>query len=138
MSDPTRLPVTICTDGACRPNPGPGAWAAVLSAGGREKVISGRAEDTTNQRMELCAIVEALQALKTDGCLVTVVSDSQYALRVCSGVWNAKSNRGLVSEAQQLAARHDVTWEWVRAHDGHAGNERAHREANRRLNEANG
>jgi ribonuclease HI len=135
MSDPTRLPVTICTDGACRPNPGPGAWAAVLEAGGHEEVISGRVENTTNQRMELYAIVEALHALTTYGCSVTVVSDSQYALRVCSGQWSAKSNRALVSEAQRLAARHNVSWEWVRAHSGHAGNERAHREANRQLNE---
>ena len=128
-------PVTIYTDGACRPNPGPGAWAAVLTAGSYEKVISGRAEDTTNQRMELYAIVEALQALNPRGRSVTVVSDSQYALRVCSGQWSAKSNLELVSAARQLAARHDVSWKWVRAHSGHAGNERAHREATRQLNQ---
>jgi ribonuclease HI len=128
--------VDIYTDGACRGNPGPGGWAAVLSAGGREKEISGAQLHTTNNRMELQAVIEALQALKRP-LAVRLYTDSQYVRR---GIlewlpqWKARGwktadkkpvkNQDLWQLLEAAAARHRIEWHWVPGHAGIPGNER--------------
>jgi ribonuclease HI len=128
--------VDIYTDGACRGNPGPGGWAAVLSAGGREKEISGAQLHTTNNRMELQAVIEALQALKRP-LEVRLYTDSQYVRR---GIlewlpqWKARGwktadrkpvkNQDLWQLLEAAAARHRIEWHWVPGHSGIPGNER--------------
>lgn len=129
--------VEIHTDGACRGNPGPGGWGAVLSYDGREKVLSGAEAHTTNNRMELLAAIHALEALKRR-CRVRLVTDSKY---VRDGVtqwmsnwkrnnWRTASrtavkNADLWQRLDTAATRHDVDWVWVKGHAGHPGNERA-------------
>jgi len=128
--------VEIYTDGACRGNPGPGGWAAVLSADGREKEIFGAALTTTNNRMELQAVIEALQALKRP-LAVRLFTDSQYVRR---GIlewlpqWKARGwktadrkpvkNQDLWQQLETAAARHRIEWHWVPGHAGIPGNER--------------
>ncbi|MDA8389256.1 MAG: ribonuclease HI [Gammaproteobacteria bacterium] len=135
-------PVQIFTDGACRGNPGPGGWGAILRSGTRERILSGAEPMTTNNRMELTAAVVALQALKRP-CKVELVTDSQY-VRQGITAWIAQwKRRGWLTAArkpvlnqdlwQQLdaaAAPHDIEWRWVRGHTGHIENERADRLAN--------
>ena len=128
-------PVTIYTDGACRGNPGPGGWAALLIAGRNEKEISGGESHTTSNRMELTAAIRALQALKR-ACQVEMYTDSQYLKR---GVtewmpgWKARSwkrkegvllNVELWQAVDEALALHQVNWHWVRGHAGDAHNER--------------
>ena len=135
--------VEIHTDGACRGNPGPGGWGAILSYDGREKCLSGAEASTTNTRRELLAAIQALEAL-TRGCKVRLVTDSQY---VRQGItqWLARwkqrgwktadkkpvKNADLWRRLDELAAQHEVQWEWVKGHAGHDGNERADALANR-------
>jgi ribonuclease HI len=134
--------VDIYTDGACRGNPGPGGWAALLSAGGREKEISGAQLQTTNNRMELQAVIAALQAL-TRPTPVRLYTDSQYVRR---GIlewlpqWKARGwktadkkpvkNQDLWELLESAAARHRIEWHWVPGHAGVAGNERCDALAN--------
>jgi len=124
--------VTIYTDGACSGNPGPGGWGAVLMYGNVEKDISGFALDTTNNRMELMAAIEALNALK-DPCEVDLFTDSSY---VKDGItkwihgWKTKDfkkikNPDLWKLLDTATERHKITWHWVRGHDGNIMNERA-------------
>jgi ribonuclease HI len=126
--------VTIYTDGACDPNPGPGGWAAVLRFGEHEKELKGAAPHTTNNRMELQAVIGALNALKQP-CAVRLHTDSQYVQR---GVtewltgWKAKGwkkvqNRDLWEALDAALQRHTVEWQWVRGHAGDALNERVDR-----------
>ena len=128
--------VDIYTDGACRGNPGPGGWAAVLSTGEREKEMSGAQLQTTNNRMELQAVIEALQALKRP-VQVRLYTDSQYVRR---GIlewlpqWKARGwktadrkpvkNQDLWQLLETAAARHRIEWHWVPGHAGIPGNER--------------
>ena len=134
--------VDIYTDGACRGNPGPGGWAALLSAGGREKEISGAQIQTTNNRMELQAVIAALQALKRP-VDVRLYTDSQYVRR---GIlewlpqWKARGwrtadkkpvkNLDLWQLLETAAARHRIEWHWVPGHAGIPGNERCDALAN--------
>ena len=134
--------VEAFTDGACRGNPGPGGWGVVLRAGKRVKELSGGEPMTTNNRMELKAAIEGLAALK-EPCRVALYTDSRY---VRSGItewlpaWRARGwrtadrkhvkNRDLWMELAELAARHHVTWHWVKGHSGHPENERADELAN--------
>jgi ribonuclease HI len=134
--------VVAFTDGACRGNPGPGGWGVVLKAGERVKELSGGEPATTNNRMELTAAIEALTALKQP-CRVDLYTDSKY---VRSGItewlpgWRARGwrtadrkpvkNQDLWMALAELAARHEVTWHWVRGHSGHPENERADALAN--------
>ena len=134
--------VEAFTDGACRGNPGPGGWGVVLRAGSHEKELFGGEPATTNNRMELRAAIEALTALKQP-CKVDLYTDSVY---VRSGimewlpVWRARGwrtadkkpvkNQDLWEALAALAARHDVTWHWVKGHSGHPENERADALAN--------
>jgi len=135
-------PVEIYTDGACRGNPGPGGWAALLSFAGREKEISGAEASTTNNRMELQAVIGALQALKRSVNAI-VYTDSQYVRR---GVlewlpqWKARGwktadrkavkNQDLWELLDREQARHSIEWHWVPGHAGVPGNERVDRLAN--------
>ncbi len=128
--------VELFTDGACLGNPGPGGWAALLRYNGTEKEITGGESETTNNRMEMVAVIEGLKSLKHP-CRVTVTTDSQY---VQKGItewihnWKARGwrtaskkpvkNADLWQALDEIQARHDITWKWVRGHDGHAENER--------------
>ena len=139
--------VEIHTDGACRGNPGPGGWAALLRTGENERMISGSEALTTNNRMELRAAIEGLAALKRR-CRVTLTTDSQY---VRTGVtewlprWKANGwrtsakkpvkNADLWVKLDQIASLHDIEWKWVRGHSGHPDNERVDAEANRAIDE---
>jgi ribonuclease HI len=134
--------VEIYTDGACRGNPGPGGWAAVLTAGAREKEITGAENHTTNNRMELQAVIAALQAL-TRPAEVRLYTDSQYVRR---GVlewlpqWKARgwrtANKGAVKNQDlwqlldQEVVKHRIAWHWVPGHSGIPGNERCDALAN--------
>lgn len=139
--------VDIYTDGACRGNPGPGGWGAVLLAGINERELKGAEPETTNNRMELTAAIRALAALKRP-CEVRLFTDSQY---VRSGIteWVAQwkqrdwrtsarkpvKNVDLWQALDAEVARHQVEWHWVRGHAGVPGNERADRLANEAIDE---
>ena len=137
------LRVRIYTDGACKGNPGPGGWGALLQFDGREKELYGGAPDTTNNRMELTAVIRALEALKRL-CEIDLYTDSQYVQKGI-GEWLASwkrrgwktadrkpvKNIDLWLELDRLAGAHDIRWHWVRGHAGHAENERADALANR-------
>jgi ribonuclease HI len=135
--------VTIYTDGACKGNPGPGGWGAWLSTGGHEKELFGGERQTTNNRMELTAVIEALASLKRS-CDVTLYTDSEY---VRKGItewihgWKVRGwktadkkpvkNADLWQRLDALRALHQVDWRWVKGHAGDPGNERADALANR-------
>ena len=122
---PTISPVEIFTDGACIPNPGRGGWGFVAVRDGRSiKECFGGERGTTNNRMEITAIIEGLVSIPT-GTMATIVSDSQHAINVISGTWRAKANRALVKEAQALMGERHITFRWVRGHAGDHWNERA-------------
>jgi ribonuclease HI len=137
-----RKAVLIHTDGACRGNPGPGGWGARLEFNGKVKELCGGEDDTTNNRMELMAAIQALEALK-EPCRVTLYTDSNY---VRSGItewlrgWKAKGwrtadkkpvkNQDLWQRLDAAAAVHEVDWRWVKGHAGDPGNEAADRLAN--------
>jgi len=140
-------PVRAFTDGACSGNPGPGGWGAVLQFGDHERELHGGAEDTTNNRMELTAAIEALKAL-SEPCRVSLTTDSTY---VKDGItqwltnwkrngWRTAAkkpvkNQDLWQALDREAARHEVDWRWVKGHSGHPENERADRLANLGMSE---
>jgi ribonuclease HI len=131
--------VTIFTDGACKGNPGPGGWGALVRYGDHEKEISGGEPDTTNNRMELSAAIHALNLL-IEPCNVTLMTDSKY---VCDGItkwvdgwqrngWRNASkqpvrNADLWHDLIAATARHNIDWRWVKGHSGDEGNDRADR-----------
>ncbi len=134
--------VTIYTDGACRGNPGPGGWGALLEFGDFQRELLGGETETTNNRMELTAAIAALEAL-SEPCRVDLFTDSTY---VRNGItewlpgWRRRGwktaarkpvkNRDLWQQLSALADRHSVEWHWVKGHAGHPGNERADQLAN--------
>ncbi len=137
--------VVIFTDGSCRGNPGPGGWGALLTFEGRERELWGGEPQTTNNRMELTAACEALEALKRP-CRVELHTDSQYVrggITEWLHLWKARGWRTLTKGAvknedlwRRLDAareRHDVDWRWIKGHAGHVGNERADALARRGL-----
>jgi len=142
--------VEIYTDGACRGNPGPGGWAALLSYDGREKELAGAEAHTTNNRMELTAVIRALEALKRP-VNVHLYTDSEYVRR---GVtewlpqWKVRGwrtadrkpvkNQDLWQELERLAAGHRIEWHWVPGHAGVEGNERVDALANRAIDALGG
>ena len=136
-------PVEVFTDGACKGNPGPGGWGALLRFEGHQREIFGGEPDTTNNRMELTAAIEALKALK-EPCNVSLTTDSVY---VRDGVtkwinkwrrngWRTAAkkpvkNQDLWQALDAEVARHEVVWHWVKGHSGHPENEKADELANR-------
>lgn len=134
--------VVLYTDGACSGNPGPGGWGAILTCAGRERELCGGEEQTTNNRMELTAVIEGLAALKTP-CEVTVVTDSKYVTDAVqkgwARAWRARgwkrSNRepalnpDLWEKLLALLDCHEVEFRWVKGHAGHPQNERCDRMA---------
>lgn len=132
--------VEIFTDGACSGNPGPGGWGAILRYGTYEKEISGGSADTTNNRMEMSAVIEALRLLK-EPCEVTLYSDSQYVCNAINKHWidgwqkngwrNSQrqevANKELWQDMLELLREHKVTFVWVKGHAGHPENERCDR-----------
>ena len=129
--------VDIYTDGACRGNPGRGGWGAILVYGGVEKELSGGERETTNNRMELTAVISALSALR-ERCEVTLTSDSKYVIDAITKGWavswrqkgwrkadkSPALNVDLWEQLLALLDRHEVTFVWVRGHNGHPYNER--------------
>ncbi len=135
--------VTIYTDGACKGNPGVGGWGALLVAGTREKELFGGEKETTNNRMELTAVIESLKALKRP-CEITMYIDSQYVLKgITEWIhgWKAKGwktaskepvkNVDLWQALDEARMAHQIDWRWVKGHAGDPGNERADMLANR-------
>ena len=132
--------VELYTDGACSGNPGPGGWGAILCFGGKEKELSGGESNTTNNRMELTAVIEGLAALN-ERCAVTVTSDSKYVIDGIQKGWAKRWKRNgwrkgdkkpalnpdLWDRLLTLVDAHDVTFVWVRGHQGHEFNERCDR-----------
>lgn len=132
-----RKQVEIFTDGACSGNPGPGGWGTILRYGRHEKELSGGAENTTNNRMELSAVIAGLEAL-TEPCDVTLYSDSKYFVDAVNNGWaeswkakgwmrNKKEkalNPDLWEKILQLLKQHQITLVWVKGHAGHPENER--------------
>ena len=129
--------VFLYTDGACSGNPGPGGWCAILRYNGYEKTISGSAPETTNNRMELTAVIEGLRALK-QSCIVEVITDSKY---VCDAInqkwlqswmrknWKKADNKPVLNQdlwqaLSDLLSQHDVSFTWIKGHAGHPENER--------------
>jgi ribonuclease HI len=130
--------VTIYCDGAVSPNPGHGAWGAVMQYGEHRRVYGGYIGDqVTNNGAELVAAIEALERLK-EPCEVTVYSDSQYLIETMNGRFQRGSNMGLWKCIDRAAAGHRVTWQWVRGHNGTPGQETAHHTANQYLREKTG
>lgn len=134
--------VSIYTDGACKGNPGPGGWGAWLKSGEHSVELFGGEPLTTNNRMELTAVIEALAVLK-QRCVVTIYTDSQYVRQgITSWIhgWKARGwrtadkkpvkNVELWQRLDELNAAHNVTWKWVKGHSGDPGNERADALAN--------
>ena len=129
--------VTLYTDGACSGNPGPGGWGAILRYKDTEKELSGGAADTTNNRMELTAVIEALRLLK-EPCEVELYSDSKYVIDALEKGWargwkrrgwkksdgSPALNPDLWAQALEQEARHKITYVWVKGHAGHPENER--------------
>jgi ribonuclease HI len=139
--------VTIFTDGACSGNPGPGGWGAILISGAHEREICGGEPATTNNRMELMAAIQALEALKRP-CKVELHTDSQYVRKGITewiGGWKARGwktadkkpvkNDDLWKRLDAARARHQVDWRWVKGHNGHELNERADELANKGMRE---
>ena len=137
--------VDIYTDGACRGNPGPGGWAAILKYGDKETIIQGAETETTTNRMELTAAVSALKKLKRS-CDIKITTDSKYLM---DGVttwlpnwktngWKTAAKKPVKNEdlwrlLDELVTNHKISWNWVKGHSGHSENERVDRLANEAL-----
>lgn len=137
--------VNIYTDGACKGNPGPGGWGALLRTNGHEKTISGGESHTTNNRMELMAAIKALEALKQP-CEVNLYTDSQYLRKGMTewlAQWKTKKwrnskkepvkNIDLWQKLDELAQSHQIHWHWIKGHAGHPENELADALANQAI-----
>lgn len=139
--------VEMFTDGACRGNPGPGGWGVLLRFGEAEKTLYGGEQNTTNNRMELKAVIKGLEALKKS-CKVEITTDSKYVL---SGItewlpnwkkrnWKTASKKPVLNvelwqQLDELVSSHEIEWKWVKGHSGHPENELADELANRGIDE---
>lgn len=141
------MSIEIFTDGACRGNPGPGGWGALLRAGNHEKELWGGESHTTNNRMEMTAVIEALRALKKPSSVI-LTTDSQYVRKGITEWINGWKRKNWLTSARKpvknvelwkaidsLAEQHDIEWRWVKGHSGHAENERVDLLANRGIDE---
>lgn len=141
VKNPQNKYIQIYTDGSCLGNPGPGGWAALLNYKGKHKMISGNCHDTTNNRMELSAVIEALKKLK-ERCHIELYTDSKYVMDGAEKWmhnWKAKGWMRTKSEAvknvdlwqalDQAISQHDINWHWVKGHSGHPENEAVDEEA---------
>lgn len=139
--------IEVFTDGACRGNPGPGGWGAILRYGQHERELLGAERDTTNNRMELMAAIMALETLR-EACEVQLTTDSQYVRQgVMTWMANWKKNGWRTSDRKPVknqdlwqrldaaSAHHKMLWHWVKGHSGHAENERCDQLANRAIDE---
>lgn len=128
--------VEIFTDGACKGNPGPGGWGVILRMGRHEKEMSGSDPDTTNNRMEMTAVIRGLKAL-IEPCEVTIYTDSKYVIDGITKWVHGWKRNGWVNASKQpvrnadlwhdlieVTQRHQIAWQWVKGHDGHVENER--------------
>lgn len=140
--------VEIFTDGACKGNPGPGGWGALLRVGRHEKELSGSDPATTNNRMEMVAVIQALKAL-IEPCDVTICTDSRYVIDGMTKWIEGWQRRGWINASRKpvrnadlwhglidAAERHHIQWQWVKGHSGHAENERVDRLASDAADEA--
>lgn len=140
--------VELYTDGACSGNPGPGGWGCILRYKGTEKELCGGEPGTTNNRMEMMAVIQGLSALKR-ACTIEVYTDSQYVQKgITEWIWGWKKrdwktadnkpvkNADLWQQLDALAKKHKISWHWVKGHAGHAENERADELARKGLKEA--
>ncbi len=118
--------IEIYTDGACQGNPGPGGWAAIIVDNGSKRSVSGGDANTTNNRMEMLAVVNGLSSLP-EGADVTVFSDSQYVINTMTKNWKRNANQDIWAKLDAEVGRHKVRWQWVRGHAGHPLNEEADR-----------
>ena len=129
--------VAVFTDGACKGNPGPGGWGAILRMGSHEKELSGGEAETTNNRMEMTAVIRALGAL-IEPCAVTIHTDSRYVIDGMTKWVEGWQRKGWVNASKQpvrnqdlwhdlieAVKHHEVAWQWVKGHNGHVENERA-------------
>lgn len=139
--------INIYTDGACRGNPGPGGWAALLRYGKHEKILSGAEDHTTNNRMELMAAIQALTAVQ-QSCKIDLYTDSQYVQKGISEWladwkkrgWKTSSKKAVKNadlwQALDLqASKHQITWHWIKGHSGHAENDLVDEVANQAIDE---
>ena len=139
--------ITLITDGSCLGNPGPGGWAAILRHGESKRELSGSAPETTNNRMEMTAVLEGLMTLQ-EPCRITIEIDSEYVKKGISQ-WVAKwklngwrtaakkpvKNQDLWETLDELVGQHEVRWHWVKGHSGHVENERVDQAANDAIDE---
>jgi len=139
--------VEVFTDGACRGNPGPGGWGALLRYGDREKELYGSERETTNNRMELMAAIISLESLKRP-CEVVLTTDSQYVRKGITewiAGWKRRGwktadkkpvkNQDLWQRLESATHKHVIHWKWIKGHSGHEENERADQLANRAIDE---
>ena len=116
--------IVIHTDGACKGNPGPGGWGAVIEQTGGQVKLSGSEPQTTNNRMEMTAVIKGLEAVDASAN-VLISSDSTYVINTMTKGWKRKANQDLWDQLDRLVGSRNVSWRWVRGHNGDRGNELA-------------
>ena len=119
-----KIPIVIYTDGACLGNPGPGGWGAVIFENGEKKQLHGSEENTTNNRMEVTAVLEALRSIPRNAA-VRIFSDSTYVINTMTKNWKRKKNQDLWTLLDNEVGPRNVEWEWVKGHSGDRFNEEA-------------
>ena len=116
--------IVIHTDGACKGKPGPGGWGTVIEQNGNQQKLSGSEPQTTNNRMEMTAVIKGLEAVESSS-KVLISSDSTYVINTMTKGWKRKANHDLWDQLDSLVRGRDVSWRWVRGHNGDRGNELA-------------